>query len=55
MPNELRFTVFVEAGFDEDGIWVIDARLSWRNGIVPLSSGRLLSPRVGRLFSPLFT
>jgi len=29
------FTVSVEAGFTQEGIWLIDARLSWRDGPPP--------------------
>ncbi len=34
-PDRVPFTVFVDAAFDEDGFWVIDARLEWRDGTVP--------------------
>ncbi len=34
-------TVTVEAGFGEDGIWIIDARLVWRDGL-PLEGSNLL-------------
>jgi len=42
----LPFTVSVEAGFTEDGIWYIDARLKFREGVPPsgndlLGEGRL--------------
>ena len=30
-----QFTVSVEAGFSEDGIWTIDARLQFRDGKTP--------------------
>ncbi len=45
MPRE-PFIVSVEAGFTEDGTWLIDARLEWRDGPPPLGS-RLLG--LGRL------
>ena len=35
------FTVTCHAGFDEDGVWLIDARLSWRDGPPPLGSSLL--------------
>ena len=38
MPDSDSFTVSVEAGFSEDGIWVIDARLDWRDGLPPEGS-----------------
>jgi hypothetical protein len=49
MANEqdaLPFTVAVEAGFAENGVWVIDARLAFRDGPPPdgsvlLGKGRL--------------
>jgi len=40
------FTVSVHAGFDEGGVWVIDARLTFRDGAPPpgdqlIGKGRL--------------
>ncbi len=46
MADDAPFSVSVEAGFDESGIWVMDARLRWRDGPPPLGS-RLLG--LGRL------
>jgi len=37
MPEE-PFTANVNAGFAEDGIWVIDARLDWRDALPPEGS-----------------
>ena len=37
-----RFTVFVEAGFSEDGTWTIDARVQYRDGKIPPLGSRLL-------------
>jgi hypothetical protein len=36
------FAVAVEAGFAEDGIWVIDARLRFRDGAPPKVGSTLL-------------
>ena len=47
MATDAPFTISVEAGFDESGIWVIDARLTWRDGVVPPLGSRLLG--LGRL------
>jgi len=33
-----HFTIKAEAGFSEDGVWVIDARLDWRDGLPPEGS-----------------
>lgn len=38
MANDAPYTVSVESGFSEDGIWVIDARLDWRDGLPPEGS-----------------
>ena len=49
MPPERSpdpFTVSVHAGFNEDGLWVIDARLEFRDGAPP-PSDRLIGE--GRL------
>ena len=32
------FTITAEAGFGEDGVWVIDARVEWRDGLPPVGS-----------------
>ncbi len=47
MTEDAPFTISVEAGFDEDGIWVIDARLSCPDGMVPPFGSSLLG--LGRL------
>ncbi len=41
------FTFSVEAGFSEDGIWILDARLQWCDGVVPADGSQLLGE--GRL------
>ena len=43
----LPFMVSVEAGFAENGIWTIDARLRFRDGITPPVGSRVLGE--GRL------
>ncbi len=42
-----RFAVVVEAGFSEEGIWVIDARVKYQGGKSPAVGSRLLGE--GRL------
>ena len=37
MPSE-PFTVICHAGFDETGVWIIDAQISWRDGPPPIGS-----------------
>lgn len=37
-----KFAVAVEAGFSEDGFWVIDARLRFRDGKTPPMGSRVL-------------
>ena len=37
-PESPPFTVAVDAGFAEDGVWVIDTRLAYRDGAPPLGS-----------------
>lgn len=37
-----RFTVFVEAAFSEDGVWIMEARLQYRDGKTPPLGSRLL-------------
>jgi hypothetical protein len=37
-----RFTVVVQAGFSEDGVWILDARLKFRGGKTPPVGSRLL-------------
>jgi hypothetical protein len=48
------FTITIAAGLGEDGVWVIDARIGWRDGLPPEGSdlvghGRLaLLAAIGR-------
>jgi hypothetical protein len=42
-----RFTVTVESGFLEEGVWTIDARVKYRDGKTPPVGSRLLGE--GRL------
>ena len=46
MTNVPPFTVSVQDGFTENGVWLIDARLEWRDG-APAVGSRLLG--LGRL------
>jgi hypothetical protein len=48
-PDDPPFTLTVEAGFDEGGVWVIDARLVFRDGTPPTGSGLLGDGRVALL------
>ncbi len=48
-PGGDPFTVSVEAGFAEDGIWRIDARLRFRDGSAPLGSDLLGEGRLALL------
>jgi len=45
--SDPRFTVTVESGFSEDGVWTIDARVKYRDGKTPPIGSRLLGE--GRL------
>src|SRR6266567_5908478 len=40
MPDDAPCTISIDAGFDESGVWVIDARISWRNGPPPIAGDR---------------
>ncbi len=37
-----RFTVTVESGFSEDGVWTFDRRVRFQDGKTPPLGGRLL-------------
>src|SRR2546422_7010978 len=38
MPDDAPCTISIDAGFDESGVWVIDTRISWRDGPSPPGS-----------------
>ena len=38
MPDDAPCTISIDAGFDESGVWVIDTRISWRDGPPPPGS-----------------
>jgi len=46
---EEPFTVTVEAGFGDDGVWVIDARIEWRDGLPSEGSDLIGHGRVALL------
>jgi len=43
------FTVTIEAGFGEDGVWVIEARIEWRDGLPSEGSDLIGHGRVALL------
>jgi hypothetical protein len=48
-PPESSLTVICHAGFDESGVWVIDTRITWRDGPPPLGSVLLGAARSAML------
>ena len=49
MASEYPFTIDYHSGFNEDGIWYIDVRLTFNDGPPPLGSPLLGAGRVALL------
>jgi hypothetical protein len=50
-PPEPPFTVTIDAGFDDSGFWLIDARIAWRDGMPPQGSQALGEARIAMLIA----
>jgi hypothetical protein len=50
-PPEPPFTITCHAGFDDSGFWLIDARITWRNGMPPQGSQALGEARMAMLIA----
>jgi len=50
-PPGPPFTVSVDAGFDDSGFWLIDARIAWRDGMSPQGSQALGEARMTMLIA----